>query len=133
MDDSTIERLLSYTKSILDGSDPVLSLMDKRVRDIFKAACTFDLTQAINNKTNCVPQVLRSGIQSKAPAATGVAAKDIFTSVVNEKASKLGFGVAVDEVVEASYDAYKIITHCIKVHDGDVFTPIVNILKSERE
>lgn len=126
LENATIESLLSATDSVLKGSDPVLSLMDKRIRDLFKAACTFELS-----KVNA-PQSMRSGIQSSKSLAPGEAQKNMFSEELRVKSMKLGFGVVAEDIVEASYDAFKIIDHCIKVHDEYVFMPIMNELKEKQ-
>lgn len=119
---------------MLKGSDPVLSLMDKRVRDIFKAACTFEIRGTDHNaNANTVPQAMRSGIRSKAVIAPGAVQKNIFNDEVAGKATRLGFGIVVEDLVDTTYDAFKVIDHCIKVHEEPVFTPILNELKAERE
>ncbi len=115
---------------MLKGTDPVLSLMDKRVRDVFKAACTFEMRR---NSNSAMPQSMHSGIQSKAAISPGTVQKNAFIREVSDKAAKVGFGVVVEDLVEVAYDAFKMIDHCVKVHEEEVLIPIINELRSQTE
>ena len=131
-DDATIKRFLAATDAVLKGSDPVLCLMDKRVRDIFKTACTFEV-RANDQRTTAVPKAMHSGVQWKSSATQSATRKELFVAEVTAKATKIGFGVVVDDLLEVTFDAFKVVDHCIKVHEEDVFAPIVDQLKAQND
>ncbi len=128
IDDKQIQQLISSVKSVLKGSDPVLSLMDKRVRDLFKNACNFEAKA--DSIGHGAPRSMRTGIQRKVPSQGDDfdSQKSQFRNELTQKAAKLGFNVVVDGLVETSYEAFKVIDHCMKVHEQGVFVPIVNEL-----
>ena len=133
LEDTIVKRIYASTDSVLKGSDPVLSLMDKRVRDIFKTACSFDF--GIDRNGNAAPQSMRTGVQSQGqnvPLEESTQ-KAKFVRDITREAIKLGFNVVVDEIIEASYDAYKVIKHCMKVHQHHVFFPIASEIVGDNE
>jgi hypothetical protein len=131
-DDATINRFLAATDAVLKGSDPVLCLMDKRVRDIFKTACTFEV-RVNDQRTTAVPQAMHSGVQWKPSATQSATRKDLFVAEVTAKATKIGFGVVADDLLEVTFDAFKVVDHCIKVHEEEVFAPIADQLQAQND
>ena len=130
MKDNEVRMLVSSTESVLRGSDPVLSLLDKRVRDIFKSACTFVQPNIETLGKAVAPLSMRTGIQNTGAKASDPAnfnsQKIQFVNALSQKSTKLGFNVAVNDLVETTYDAFKVIEHCMKVHEHDVLIPIAN-------
>lgn len=126
------ERLLSATDSVLKGSDPVLSLMDQRVRDVFKTACTFDLNSNKQDRIGA-PKKMRAGIGKSPGPSMKHDLRELFCEAVTECSTKLGFYVVTDVLVDAAYDAFKVIDHCVRVHYENVFYPIANDLKEAKD
>ena len=127
MKENEIRMLVSSTESVLKGSDPVLSLLDKRVRDIFKSACTFVQPNIETLGNAAAPLSMRTGIQNTGAKASDFDSQKIqFVDALSQKSTKLGFNVAVNDLVETTYDAFKVIEHCMKVHEHDVLIPIGN-------
>lgn len=122
IDDSVRERLLYATGSVLKGVDPVLSLMDKRVRDVFRTACSLHLKSISQNRG--APKTMRTGIGKAPEVMVKNELKELFYEEVTRYSTKLGFNVVADDVTDAAYDAFKVINHCVKVHDENVFYPI---------
>lgn len=110
----------------------MLCLMDKRVRDIFKTACTFEV-RVNDQRTTAVPQAMHSGVQWKPSATQSATRKDLFVAEVTAKATKIGFGVVVDDLLEVTFDAFKVVDHCIKVHEEEVFAPIADQLQAQND
>jgi hypothetical protein len=124
LDDSEKQRLCCSVDSILKGTDPVLSLMDKRIRSVISNACTF-CPQSI---VTTAPNSMRTGALSVAPKAS-VNASPIKTQIgvhVTKDAIRLGFSFVVSDLAEVAYDAYKVIDHCIRVHEEKVLVPLYN-------
>lgn len=127
VDDNVRERLLYATGSVLKGSDPVLSLMDKRVRDVFRTACSLDLKSISQNRG--APKTMRTGTGKSPEVTVKNELKESFYEEVTRHSTKLGFNVVADDLTDAAYDAFKVIDHCVKVHDENVFNPIAKEIK----
>jgi len=122
LDDSLKQQLCSSVDSILKGTDPVLSLMDKRIRSIFRNACTF----CPPSVQTTAPMSMRTGALSVGPKVTTniSSIKAQFGASVANDAMKLGFNFVASDLVEVAYDAYKVIDHCIRVHEEKVLVPL---------
>ena len=128
--ESELSCILSKIDAVLKGSDAVISLMDKRVRQIFQIACAMEPCWT-KQSGSTAPQSMATGIKRKTTASPSLnAQKEMLIKEVTKKALKDGFNFVVDDLVEATYDAFKVIDHCVKVHEDDVFIPMLNQLKN---
>lgn len=115
------------TEAVLKGSDPVLCLMDKRIRDVLKTGCILDIKVKNRNDAN-VPVSLNTGIKGRSVSSGKTSWKERFGFEMKKYSAKLGFTLLSDDIVDVSFDAFKVIDHCIKVHEEHVFIPLVNEL-----
>lgn len=127
VDEEKLQRLRIATEAVLKGSDPVLSLMDKRIRDVLKTACILDIKLKNRNDAN-VPVSLNTGIKGGSVSSGNSSWKERFGFEMKKYSAKLGFTLLSDDIVDVSFDAFKVIDHCIKVHEEHVFIPLVNEL-----
>ena len=105
----------------------MLSLMDKRVRDVFRTACSLHLKSISQNRG--APKTMRTGIGKAPEVMVKNELKELFYEEVTRHSTKLGFNVVADDLTDAAYDAFKVINHCVKVHDENVFYPIAKEIK----
>ena len=125
-DDSTYQKISRATEAVLKGSDPVLSLMDKRVRDLFRFACLLNLKENLS-----IPNKIQSGTFKISSLRPLNAVKEKFRTEVSSHIVKLGFYGVVDDLIEVTYDAHKIINHCLSVHEKDVLSPLAEKIRIE--
>lgn len=125
LEDSEIQKIHHSIDSVLKGNDPIVALMDKRIRDVFRSACTY----SPSNTVQFAPPMMRTGVRSNIQKQVNTF-KFMFGVDVAKNAMKLGFNFVIDDVVEAAYDAYKVIDHCIHVHEEYVFKPLISELLS---
>jgi hypothetical protein len=130
LDDVTGQKLSQATESALKGVDPVLSLMDKRIRDIFRSACMLNVKEFVASSEG-VPVKMLTGISNTQNVQSVNAVKEKFSIDVSSRALKLGFYGLTDDLVEVTYDAHKIINHCIHVHEGNVLFPLADVIRSD--
>lgn len=122
LDDSEKQQLSCSVDSILKGTDPVLSLLDKRIRNIFRNACAFCPQSVVTT----APNSMRTGTLSITPKAT-MNISPIKTQLgahVAKDAMKNGFNFVANDLLDVAYDAYKVINHCIRVHEEKVLVPL---------
>jgi len=125
-----IKTLENSTHSVLKGNDPVFSLMDRRMRCVFKCASKFSPK---GNGVNPHPISMRTGRQEQSDDVQKKinVIKVEFSNLISKEAKKLGFNVFEDELVQATYESYKIISHCVNLYGDVIFKPMVNQLTSE--
>ena len=127
VDEEKLQKLRITTEAVLKGSDPVLSLMDKRIRDVLKTACILDIKLKNRNDAN-VPVSLNTGIKGVSVSSGNSSWRDRFGFEMKKYSAKLGFTILSDDIVDVSFDTFKVIDHCIKVHEDHVFIPLANEL-----
>jgi len=121
-----IRSLTNCIVAVLGGNDPVLKLLDIRMKKFFQYICTIQ-------KKNQVPDSMRSGtsMQTNANKANNNAKRFWFTRQASQEANKFGFTLVSSEIAEKAYDAQKIICHCIDVYKENVFEPMFSEIKLE--
>eukprot|EP00557_Chaetoceros_sp_GSL56_P013597 CAMPEP_0176476906 /NCGR_PEP_ID=MMETSP0200_2-20121128/317_1 /TAXON_ID=947934 /ORGANISM="Chaetoceros sp., Strain GSL56" /LENGTH=1066 /DNA_ID=CAMNT_0017872637 /DNA_START=272 /DNA_END=3472 /DNA_ORIENTATION=+ len=129
LDDVMCQKLSEATESVLRGVDPVLSLMDKRIKDVFRSACTLNAKDIPSYER--LPLQMRSGVSTSQSSESINVAKQKFCTEVSSRALKLGFYGLTDDLVEVTYDANKIINHCIQVHQEIVLLPLADVIRSK--
>lgn len=114
----------SLVKSVCDGNDAVTKLLNIRVRQFFKFACTLDAFAAN------IPLAMKTGI-ANSESNFGVMEEERsneinFTSRCKKKAKKLGFSVFSDDLIKAAYMACKAINHSLCLYKEDVLLPTLS-------
>lgn len=119
LDEIQISTLQNVTGAVLKGSDHVFLLLDKRMKSAFKHAVKFVFNK--NGDLSQAPVSMKTGIQSdlRSDDKKVNSVKIQFKVEVGKEVQKLGFKLVEDALLDAMYDAYKVISHCIKVY-GDV-------------
>ncbi len=132
-DRDSIESLQSRTKSTLKGEDPVIQLLDNRMRDVFRML----VMNPLNETPQQVPTSLktgrnfnsflngrrRQGRQQQQPVPTSTSAlksNDTFDSIFKKRAKqefiKKGFAFYSNELAEASLLASRTINLVLGIH-----------------
>jgi len=118
----------SLVKSICDGNDAVSKLLNIRVRQLFKFACTLD-TSAAN-----IPLAMKTGIANNEANCGEMeeqcAIEIDFISRCKKKAKKLGFSMFSEDLMKATYEAYKAINHSLCLYKEDIMLPTLNEIVS---
>lgn len=130
LDDVLGQKLSQATESVLRGVDPVVSLMDKRIKDIFRSACTLNFKDVIPSSEG-VPIKMRSGRSNVQRVQSVNTVKEKFCVEISSRALKVGFYGLIDDVVEVTYDAHKIINHCVQVHEEHVLFPLSDEIRND--
>lgn len=98
------------------------------MKSVFKVACrfTFDHTSQppISMKTG-----RQGSLQSAEKKVNGLKAQ--FITEVGKEARKLGFNIVEQNLVQATYEAHKVITHCIGLYQDELFNPMFAELTKE--
>jgi len=126
MEESQVESLKNSALSILKGNDPVLKLMDNRIRQLFRVA------SAYSEDKEKVPSSMRSGISNNfgRNANTKISKKEKFMVELSKVAEKLGFGFVCEELLQATYVGHKIIKHCIAVYGKQILNPMISEIRA---
>lgn len=121
LQESQITALSNCTASVLDGQDAVLTLLETRMKKLFKSIIVMDIhTQQVN-----VPDAMQTGLAVKSKVPNNPKKQRFMKQAIDE-ASKLGFSLLSMEIAETAYGAHKIISHCIHVYMEKVFVPTLN-------
>ena len=129
MEEAQIEPLKNSVCSILKGSDPVLKLMDNRVRQLFRVASSY------SHDSGKVPITMRSGICSDSGRKTNrnMSKKEIFMAELSKEAEKLGFSFVCQELLQAAYDGYKVIDLCVILYEKQILSPLINEMRKSED
>ena len=123
-----IQTLTNSTHSILKGNDPVFALMDKRMKTIFHKAATFRFDEKVyDSNIPHIPLEMKTGRQQSnwmlskknSSSINNNRYKDQFKNFIAKEGGKLGFHVVQDSILQATYEAHKVILHCVDLY-GDV-------------
>lgn len=117
--------------SVLKGRDPVFSLLDNRMRSVFKCACKFTMK---NKKTKPQPPLsMKTGLKGDLhPTQKKVNdLKAQFMITIGKEVRKLGFNIIEDALVQATYEAFKVISHCIGLYRDELLSPMFHHLTAE--
>ena len=123
----------NVTCSVLRGSDPVFVLLDKRRKMAFQDAIKFTFTK--DEIFSPPPSTMKTG------RANNVESGEKKLSVVNiqfnhfvqKQFKKLGFSAVEDVLLCATYQAYKVITHCIDLYGDTLLIPMFQKLVEEND
>ena len=111
-------------QDVLDGTDPVLKLMDDRIRQYFIFSC-----DCIEDSCHGVPEHLQSGrspIQSHCPLPfNSLLTRDLFVTQALERANQLKFGIFAEELAEIGYLAKKVTDLMCQIH-GNILIRLIN-------
>jgi len=122
LDQGKAETIQNVTNSVLKGTDPVFSLMDKRMKSVFKLACRFTFDHTNSQPPISMKTGRQGNLQSTEKKVNGFKAQ--FMTVIGQEATKLGFNIVEKDLVQATYDAHKVITHCVGLYQEDLFNPM---------
>ena len=116
-----VDSLKNSTSSILQGNDPVLKLMDNRIRQFFRVATSY------NEVKGNVPMSMRSGISNGFQGnETKTSKKEKFMTELSKEAEKLGFIFVLEELLQAAYDGYKVINLCLDLYEKQILLPMIS-------
>jgi hypothetical protein len=134
----TEEQTASFSnrcKEVIDGKDPVLKLMDDRIRQFFIFVCGWEYDYYLANQHTTqaaagLPAQMQSG---RTVTSTRVSAtppnpvqqrREAFTQDAKDKARTLKFDLFVDELAEVGYTAYKVVQNMCQTH-GETLTQLL--------
>ena len=135
LDQHQIQTLTNSTHSILKGNDPVFALMDKRMKTVFHKAATFNFDENANVP---IPLEMKTGRQQSNWSSSQKSSfsnknnnkyKDQFKSFIAKEGGKLGFNIVQDSIVQATYEAHKVILHCVDLYGDVLLKPMSATLK----
>jgi len=114
--------LRRLVESVCDGNDPVLKLLDSRMRQLFKFAC--GLSCLVEN----IPMTIRTGISNDVnkygSSERSCSIKEQFMNQCGSEANRLGFGMFSDDLVKVAYEASNVINHAVCLYKDDIFLPL---------
>lgn len=113
--------LKNHVTAILQGSDPVLKLLDNRVQSFFRFACKWkpnSSSSTMHMKTGrSVLNGEETGIRNHGIPST----KKAFTLAAKKESSRLGFAFVCSELSEAGSDARAVISLACDNFGDDIF------------
>ena len=118
------DTLKNHALAVLRGNDPVLKLLDNRIRSYFRFACRW--TQAAKSSGVPGPVEMKTGrdIVKGGDASVGrskvVSSKAEFCLQANKEAKKLGFAFVSSDLIEAGNKARLIISLVCSNYDRDI-------------
>lgn len=117
---ASLQRLV---ERVCGGNDAVLTLLDSRMRQLFKFAC------ALNFSVENTPISMRTGISTGA-SKVGMDGEESsikvhFMTQCESEAKKLGFDMFSNDLVKAAYEASKTINHSLSLYMETIFLPIM--------
>ena len=131
LNEKKVETLQNVTNSVFSGTDPVFLLMDKRMKTIFKRACRF----AVNNDENLSrsPIPMKTGRQQNLQQVEKKVSdtKVQFMSAIGFEVQKLGFNIVEDILLMATYESYKVISHCLQLYGEELLCPMFHELSRQ--
>lgn len=122
--DTDTQALTNRAKATLRGEDPVIQLLDNRMRDIFRAQVIKDprLGQQL-------PATLRSGRVTSSKGKSDLNFDEMFKKQAKDEFVKKGFSFYSNDLAEASLLAYKTNKLILNVYGRNVLDKIfVSIL-----
>uniref|UniRef100_A0A7S4NFU3 Uncharacterized protein n=2 Tax=Odontella aurita TaxID=265563 RepID=A0A7S4NFU3_9STRA len=115
LDDKSETELCSYVAAVISGDDPVLKLLDNRIKQLFRFACRWEPIKGLNQ-----PVPMKTGrtiLKDGAPAgivANSFSALSGSSAAAHKEACRLGFTLFANELAKAGEDARAVISHCCK-------------------
>ncbi len=101
-------------------------LMDKRMKSVFQLAAEFNPDQSISQ----IPTEMKSGLKSTLrQSKKSDQYKDQFMSKIRKEASKLGFNFVQDNIVQATYEAHKVVSHCLDLYGEKLLKKMMEMLE----
>lgn len=128
LSESIVATIKNVTSSVLNGTDPVFLLLSKRMKCVFRDACKFVFTKDENKCFS--PPSMKTGhkgniqVEEKNINST----KFRFNHAVGKVVNKFGFNYVEDDLLDATYLAYKVISHCISLYGDGLLCPIFQTL-----
>mmetsp|Transcript_44541 Transcript_44541/g.53896 ORF Transcript_44541/g.53896 Transcript_44541/m.53896 type:complete len:554 (+) Transcript_44541:117-1778(+) len=113
---ATTSTILNRSAAILQYVDPVVKLLDSRMRRFFQIMIIY---QFDNSNIPVVPNSLRSGrSQDASTRVTQISSpqKEMFVAAAESDARKLGFSFYAHDIAVAAYQVWKIGTLLVGVH-----------------
>lgn len=128
--DVECETLKNHALAVLRGSDPVLKLLDNRVRSYFRFACRW--TPADKSMGISAPVEMKTGRplndNSLTQSHSGIASsKAEFSLAANKEAKRLGFGFVTTDLIEAGNRARLIISLVCANYDKYILSPLFKV------
>ena len=123
------ETLHRSTYSILNGSDPVFMLMDKRMKSLFQFVAEFNPNQSVSQ----IPTEMNSGLKTsllKQFKKTDQH-KDRFMTTIGKESSKLGFSFVQDMILQAAYEAHRVVSHCLDLYGDSLLRKMMDMLEEQ--
>jgi hypothetical protein len=127
LDSEKVSALKRLVVAVLNGTDPVLKLLDSRMRNFFKFALKY-LSNDNNISQNQAPRSMATGRGTNNGTKDDPKAlkKTKFLQQAEKEAKKAGFGIFSSNLIEATYEAHKAFDLCLQLYREDIFTPMVN-------
>lgn len=127
--DVECETLKNHALAVLRGSDPVLKLLDNRVRSYFRFACRW--TPADKSEGISAPVEMKTGRSltptNHTPRDSGItSSKAEFSLAANKEANRLGFGFVTSDLIEAGNRARLIISLACSNYKN-ILSPLFNV------
>jgi len=118
---STERSLRNCVGAVLRGFDPVLKLLDNRVKQLMRNLCKWQPSASVP-----IPmQTGRSVIKGDEGQSTAIGTKDLFLADAMKEASKSGFSFFGDKLVEAGNLAFRIADTSINSYGDAILDRLV--------
>lgn len=116
--------LVARAKATLKGGDPVIQLLDNRMRDVFRMLVIQNSQQVVGQQ---MPLTMRSGRSISTSRGTSASSNGndssfdtMFKKVARQEFVKRGFAFYSDDLAEASLLAYKTIQLILNVYGNSI-------------
>ena len=112
LSESNTTSLINFVAAVLRGDDPVLKLLDNRIRNLFCFMCKWQ-------NVATVPVTLKTG-RAGSSRHTHNNSKELFVKAVGKEAKRFGFGLFVNELSRIGFKARNIIGLTLDIHNESI-------------
>ena len=132
LDSNETDSLKNHVLAVLQGNDPVLKLLDNRVRSFFSFACKWRPNSASPNSNSMSPMEMKTGhsilkgedeIRNNGVPST----KNEFNIAAQKEATRLGFAFFKSELVDAGDASRRIISLACDLYGRNVLDCFLNV------
>lgn len=130
LDEPELESMRNHAVAVLQGSDPVLKLLDKRVRSFFSFACKWVPNSSISSMQH--PTEMKTG-QPLIGEEAGIknngipSTKHEFTVAAQKEATRLGFAFFKSDLVDAGDASRRMVGLACSIYGRDVLCRFLSV------
>ena len=120
--------LLNLVENVCVENDPVLKLLDSRMRQFFKFVC------GSTCYAEFVPSTMKAGLLKHTTKTSitkkSVLIKEQFIAKCENEADRLGFDMFSNDLARAACEASNVINHSVCLYKDDIFLPLLGEMLS---